>query len=157
MKIFTLGTSNRDIKDFLDILDFYQIKKVIDVRHWPTSKLFPHFQKENLKKFLESMNIQYYHLEKLGGFRKEGYQKYMETDEFRKGLQDLIEISLYEPTVIICAERLPWKCHRIFIAQKLEELGYEVLHIIEKGKIWNQKDQPKRIKPSCEKGKILRK
>jgi uncharacterized protein (DUF488 family) len=51
MKIFTLGTSNRSLKEFLEILNFYKIKRVIDVRHFPTSKLFPHFKKENLKNF----------------------------------------------------------------------------------------------------------
>ena len=73
MKIYTLGTSNRPLNEFLEILRKYQIETVVDVRHFPTSKLFPHFKKENLEKFLKESGIEYYHLEKLGGYRKGGY------------------------------------------------------------------------------------
>lgn len=157
MEVFTLGTSNRTQNEFLEILNHYQIKVVVDVRHFPTSKLFPHFKKENLEKILKENGMDYYHIEKLGGYRKGGYEEYTKTKEFKEGLEKLIEISKEKQTAIICAEKFPWKCHRAFIAQKLEEKGIKVLHILEKDKIWEPKKQPKEIKPTCQKAKFLKK
>ena len=157
MKIFTLGTSNRSLKEFLEILNFYKIKRVIDVRHWPTSKLFPHFKKENLEKFLKENKIEYFHIEKLGGYRKGGYEKYMETEDFKEGLENLIKFAKKEKAAIICAERFPWKCHRAFVSRKLEEKNFEVIHIIEKDRIWSPKKDPRKIKPVCQKEKFLKK
>ena len=151
MKVYTLGTSNRSIKEFLEILRDYQIEIVLDVRRWPTSKWFPHFKKENLKKFLKENKIEYFHFEKLGGFREGGYEKYTKTNQFKKALRELIKISKLKPTIIICAEKFPWKCHRAFIAKELEKEGIEVIHIIEKGRIWQPKKEPKEIKPKCQK------
>ena len=71
LKIYTLGTSNRKIEEFLEILEKYSIQTVIDVRRWPTSKWFEHFKKENLQKILEEKNIKYFHFEELGGYRYE--------------------------------------------------------------------------------------
>lgn len=149
--LFSLGTSNRKIEEFLEILNLYNIKKVIDIRHWPTSKLFPHFKKEFLETFLKENKIEYYHIEELGGFREGGYENYTQTKEFKKGLKKLLEIAQKENVAIICAEKFPWKCHRMFVAKELEKLGYKILHIIEKDKIWNPQSEPKEIKPSCEK------
>ena len=137
--IYTLGTSNRSIEEFLEILKFYKIKAVADVRRWPTSQRFPHFKKENLIKLLPQNNISYYHLENLGGYRIENYVNYMKTSTFKNALEELIEIAKKELTCIICAEKFPWRCHRRFIAKALEEKGFEVLHIIEKEKIWKPK------------------
>jgi uncharacterized protein (DUF488 family) len=156
MKIFTLGTSNRSLKEFLEILNFYKIKRIIDVRHFPTSKLFPHFKKENLERFLRENKIEYFHLEKLGGYRKGGYENYMETEDFKEGLENLIEFAKKKKTAIICAEKFPWKCHRAFISRKLEEKSFEIIHIIEKNRIWSPKREPKEIKPVCQKAKFLK-
>jgi uncharacterized protein (DUF488 family) len=139
MIIYTLGTSNRSEEEFLEILKFYQIKTIADVRRWPTSQRFPHFKKENLIKILFENNILYYHLEDLGGYRIENYENYMKTSTFKSALEKLIEIAKNDLTCIICAEKFPWRCHRRFIAKTLEEKGIEVLHIIEKGKIWKPK------------------
>lgn len=152
--IYTLGTSNRSIEEFFDILRFYQIQAVIDVRHWPTSKWFPHFKKENLILSCRDKEIDYYHYEKLGGFRKGGYEIYMESMEFKEGLKDLIKIAEKKITVIICAERLPWKCHRMLISRKLEDEKFEILHIIEKNHIWEPRKEPHEIKPLCQKKPI---
>lgn len=157
MKIFTLGTSNRSQREFLKILKKYKIETVVDVRHFPTSRLFSHFKKENLEKFLKEKKIDYYHIEKLGGFRDRGYENYMRTKEFKEGLENLIEIAKKKRTAIICAERFPWKCHRTFVSQKLEEKGFEVIHIIEENKIWEPKREPKEIKPTCQKERFLKK
>ena len=150
-KIFTLGTSNRKIEEFLEILKEYQIKIVIDVRRWPTSKYFEHFKKENLEKILTENNIQYLHFEKLGGYRSGGYQNYLKTKEFKEALKDLIKIAKNKTVVIICAERLPWKCHRAYIARLLKKRKIEIIHIIEKDRLWQLKKEPREIKPICQK------
>jgi len=139
MIIYTLGTSKRTQEEFLEILKYYQIKAIADVRRWPTSQRFPHFKKENLIKILPENSISYYHLEDLGGYRIENYENYMKTSTFKSALEKLIEIAKNDLTCIICAEKFPWRCHRRFIAKALEEKGIEVLHIIEKGKIWKPK------------------
>jgi len=157
MEIFTLGTSNRTLEEFLEILKEYKIGTVVDVRHWPTSRLFPHFKKENLERFLKENKIEYYHLEKLGGYREGGYQNYMKTDEFKEGLEELIRISQFyncekvKNVAIICAEKFPWKCHRALISQELEKRNFKVIHIIEKNRIWEPKKEPKEIRPTCQK------
>ncbi len=157
MEIFTLGTSNRSQKEFLEILKEYKIEAVVDVRHFPTSRLFPHFKKENLERFLREQKIDYIHIEKLGGFREGGYENYMKTKEFKEGLERLIEIAKKKKTAILCAERFPWKCHRAFISQELEKRNFKIIHIIEKDKIWEPKKEPKEIKPICQKAKVIKK
>ncbi|MDI6592005.1 MAG: DUF488 domain-containing protein [Patescibacteria group bacterium] len=149
--IFTLGTSNRHLDEFLGILNCYQIKLVVDVRRWPTSKWFEYFKKENLKKILSENNIEYLHFEKLGGYRSGGYEEYTKTKEFRQALEELVKILKNRKTVIICAEKLPWKCHRAYIGRELEKKGIEVIHIIEKDCLWLPRKEPKQIKPFCQK------
>lgn len=148
--IYTLGTSNRSIAEFLEILREYKIQTVIDVRRWPTSKWFSHFKKENLKKILAENSIKYFHLEKLGGYRSGGYQDYTKTEDFKKGIEDLIKIAKNK-TAIICAEKLPWRCHRSYIAQALEKKGIKIIHLIEKDRLWEPKKEPREIKASCQK------
>lgn len=156
IKIYTLGTSNRSIEEFLEILKRYQIEVVIDVRRWPTSKRFSHFKKENLEKILLENNIKYFHFEKLGGYRNGGYEAYTKTKEFKEALKELIKIAKNKNLVIICAEKFPWKCHRAYIARALEK-KFEVIHIIEKDRIWQPKKEPKEINPICQKKKFLNK
>lgn len=137
-KIYTLGTSRRSEEDFIEILLFYDIKTVVDVRRFPKSKL-QIFNKENLQELLEKEGISYIFLGlELGGFRKGGYEAYAETDEFRNGIGKLEE-SINNNAVIICAERFPWKCHRRWIARELHRRGWTVEHIIDKGKVWAPK------------------
>ncbi len=137
--IFTLGTGQRDIATFLKIIKDYHIDKIIDVRRFPTSK-YDHFQQSNLIKFFNDLDIKYIHLGvELGGFRKCGYEKYMETDEFARGIDEIVKTANKKNICIICAETLPWKCHRRFIAQRLMEMGYRVIHIIDEKHTWQQK------------------
>ena len=135
-KIYTLGTDRRSEEDFTEILFAYNIQSLIDVRSFPRSKI-PIFSKENLEDLLKREGIEYHFLGKeLGGLRKGGYVSYIITDEFNKGI-DLIEsIALYKMSVIICAEKLPWKCHRKWISRELHKRDWEVDHIIDKGKVW---------------------
>lgn len=128
-KIFTVGHSNRAVEDFIRILKEAGIEVVVDVRRFPRSK-FEHFNRENLESILKKNGIEYYYLgEKLGGFRKGGYENYTKTEEFEKGIQELIEIAQEKQTAVMCAEKLFFRCHRRFIAKRLEELGFEVIHL----------------------------
>jgi len=135
-KIYTLGTGQRSIEDFIEIINSYNIEAVIDVRSFPKSK-FEHFKRENLAPLLRKEGFEYYYLGKeLGGFRKGGYLAYTNTVEFEKGINILESIATARLSLIICAERFPWKCHRRFIARALHKKGWEIDHIIDKGKVW---------------------
>jgi len=135
--IYTLGTSNRSLEEFCEILQKFGIEQVIDVRSFPQSRRFPHFTRKNLEKALLLRGVAYIWLGKeLGGYRKEGYQNYMKTENFREGMQKLLALSSGKRSVILCAERFPWRCHRRFIAQRLEELGCELRHILDGEKVW---------------------
>jgi len=135
-KIYTLGTNRRNEEDFIEILFAYQIQNLIDVRRFPKSKI-PIFTRETLEPLLHREGIEYYFLgAELGGFRKGGYIAYTLSDEFIKGVTLLESIALKKTSVIICAERFPWKCHRKWITRELHKRGWEVEHIIDKGKVW---------------------
>ncbi len=134
--IYTLGTGRRTEDDFIEILFSYDIKTVIDVRRYPVSRI-PIFKKKYLENLLLSEGISYYFLgAELGGFRKGGYEIYAETEEFKAGIDRLEEIINDKKAVIICAEKLPWKCHRKWIARELFRRGWKVEHIIDKGRVW---------------------
>jgi uncharacterized protein (DUF488 family) len=135
-KIYTLGTNKRSEEDFIEILLAYNIQSLIDVRSFPRSKI-PIFRRENLEPALRLEGIEYHFLgAELGGFRKGGYIAYTITDDFSKGI-DLVEsVAFAKTSVIVCAERFPWKCHRKWIARELHKRRWEVEHIIDKGKVW---------------------
>lgn len=143
-RIYTIGHSNRPLNEFLDLLDRYRIRIVIDVRRFPKSSKFPYYNKENIEKILKKRGITYVWLGKLlGGYRSSGYEGYMKTKEYQEGIERLVEIvkSTKDSIAIMCSERLWFKCHRRFIAGTLVELGYDVIHIIEKNKIYSHKKQ----------------
>lgn len=132
MIIYTLGTSNRSFDEFVDILRRFEITSVVDVRRFPTSK-FEHFKRESLEESLKNIGIGYEYLgDLLGGYREGGYERYMDSADFRKGLQRLMELAEREKIAVICKERFPWKCHRWHIASGLVGRGAEVVHIIDK-------------------------
>jgi len=109
---------------------------VVDVRSFPQSR-FEHFKKENLAKILKEGGVDYiYSGNELGGFRKGGYLSYSKNIPYQEGISHLEQICRERITAFICAERFPWKCHRRFIASTLEERGWQVIHIIEKDRIW---------------------
>ena len=135
-RIYTLGTDRRSEEDFIEILFAYDIKSLIDVRSYPKSRI-PIFTRENLKNLLDREGIAYHFLGKEpGGFRKGGYVSYLVTDDFVKGVELLESIAMRDVSVIICAERFPWKCHRKWISRELHKRGWQVEHIIDKGKLW---------------------
>jgi uncharacterized protein (DUF488 family) len=135
-RIYTLGTDRRTEEDFIEILLAYNIQSLTDVRRFPKSKI-PIFRRENLEPLLRREGFEYHFLGKeLGGFRKGGYIAHTLTVDFIEGIALLESFALKKTSVIICAERFPWKCHRKWIARELHKRGWEVEHIIDKGKVW---------------------
>lgn len=134
---YTIGHSTRSWEEFVKILKAYEIKVIVDIRHFPTSKKFPWFCKEYMEKALKKEGIKYLWLKELGGYRKGGYANYMKTKEFEKGIEKLLEIAEKENTAILCAELLWWRCHRRYIADVLVKKGIEVVHI------WDEKKNEK--------------
>lgn len=144
--IYTIGHSTRKLEKLIDILKNFKIEVLIDIRHFPHSRHNPQFNKEILEKELSENNIQYLWLEKLGGFRKDGYLAYTETEDFKQGLKELIKIAEKKLTAIMCAEILWFKCHRKFVSDKLKELEFEVVHIFDKDKTQEHKFKENKIK-----------
>ena len=136
-RIYTLGTGRRSEEDFIEILFGYDIKTLVDVRSFPKSKM-PIFTRENLETLLKREGINYVFLgRELGGFRKGGYEAYTELRKIlEKGVDELESIAAKGTSVIICAERFPWKCHRRWISREFHRRGWQVEHIIDKGKVW---------------------
>lgn len=135
-KIYTLGTDRRSEEDFVEILFAYDINTVTDVRSYPKSRT-PIFTKSNLEALLQREGMSYLFLgPELGGFRKGGYEAYTGTEAFINGINRLEEVAIHNNTVVICAEKFPWKCHRKWIAREFHKRGWQVEHIIDKGKIW---------------------
>ena len=137
--IYTLGTGLRSAEDFMEILLACEIRAVIDVRSVPVSKM-PHFSKGPLSELLTSNSIAYHFFGKeLGGFRKGGYAAYITTKEFISGVEMIEAVAAAAVSVIICSEKLPWKCHRKWISMELQHRGWLVEHIIDKDKVWKPK------------------
>jgi uncharacterized protein (DUF488 family) len=146
-EVFTLGTSTRSTKEFLDLLAHYQIEAVIDARRFPTSR-FDHFIKENLAPLLQEKGIAYLYLgEELGSYRSGGYEAYMKSEEFEAGLARLQGVAEKKRVAIMCSERLPWRCHRRHIGRSLQERGWEVHHLIDPERVWIPKERKQEGSP----------
>lgn len=143
--IYTIGHSTWPIDEFNKILQAYEIELVVDVRTIPGSRHNPQFNGNELKYDLEWHGIGYIHLKELGGLRHttktsintgwtnlsfRGFADYMQTPEFMKGIELLIETSKLKQTVIMCAEAVPWRCHRSLIGDALVVRGIEVEDIM---------------------------
>ncbi len=134
--IYTVGTSTRSIDEFIELLRNHSIDVVVDVRKFPGSK-FEWFCGERLAELLNRASIDYVSMGvQLGGYRRGGYEAYTNTEAFRVGLKWLEEIAEKNRVAVVCAERLPWRCHRRFICFELEKKGWQVVHIIEQGRYW---------------------
>lgn len=145
--IHTIGTSTRKWEEFRELVKFYEIMALADVRRFPQSR-FEHFRMEKLASLCQREGLSYLYLgQELGGYRRGGYKAYTESEEFWIGLERLIVYAARQSTAILCAERFPWRCHRRFISQKLEEEGWEVVHIIERGKVWVPKNREEKQIP----------
>ncbi len=138
--VYTLGTSTRTWGEFVALLKHLGVEVVVDVRRFPTSR-FEYFKKEELARLLPKEGIAYSHSgEMLGGYRRRGYQAFLASEEFKRGLEELEEIARERKTAIVCAERLPWCCHRRFIGMELERQGWQVIHVIDERRSWKPKE-----------------
>ena len=149
-QIWTIGHSTRKIDIFISLLRENGITLVADVRLLPGSKRYPQFNKETLAQSLGEHGIRYEHFPQLGGRRKpqlgsknnawrneafRGYADHMETEEFREGIDRLVDLAHEAgPTAIMCAESLWWRCHRALISDLLKARGVEVTHIVDLAK-----------------------
>lgn len=147
--IWTIGHSTRTLEELVEMLHSFQIEMVVDIRSYPGSRRYPQFNKESLEISLPENNIHYIHLKKLGGRRKvrpdskntawrhiafRGYADYMETDDFKEGIQELENIAIKQRTAYMCSEAVWWRCHRSMVSDYLKVHGWKVLHIMGIGK-----------------------
>ncbi len=130
--LYTIGHSNRTADEFIDLLRQFEIQLLVDIRRFPTSK-WEWFKRENLESALALAGVKYIHLgDYLGGYRKGGYAKHMETEEFALGMQRLFELSSRQWTAVMCAEKMAFRCHRRYVAYHMQRRGIRVIHIIDK-------------------------
>ena len=149
LSVWTIGHSTRLIDEFVAGLKLFSIGALVDVRTYPGSRRYPQFNKPTLASSLAGVEIEYRHAPELGGRRRakpdslnmawrnemfRGYADYMETEEFREGIDRLLELAGESRTAIMCAEAVWWKCHRSLIADYLKAKGITVLHILGEGK-----------------------
>jgi len=143
--ILTVGHSTRPLESFIDLLQEHGVKKVVDIRTIPRSRHNPQFNREILPDHLKAAGIGYIHLPDLGGLRHahrdspnggwrnasfRGFADYMQTGEFEKALKRLIQFSKREQVALMCAEAVPWRCHRSLVADALKIRGIAVEHIV---------------------------
>jgi uncharacterized protein (DUF488 family) len=134
--IWTLGTGTKTPQEFISLLHTYSIQVVADVRRFPSSR-FPYFHRDAFRELIENAGLTYVWMgDNLGGYRKGGYEQHMGTDTFVEGLARLEELARQSPVAIVCAETLPWRCHRRHIAQALSRRGWDVVHIIDEKRTW---------------------
>lgn len=143
--IFTVGHSTRSFEELVELLRTHGVQRLVDVRTIPRSRHNPQFNRETLSRALRSRRIGYRHIKALGGLRRaradsinagwrnasfRGFADYMQTPSFCEGLERLLELAKQKPTAIMCAEAVPWRCHRSLIADALTARGYEVRDIM---------------------------
>jgi uncharacterized protein (DUF488 family) len=149
LELWTVGHSTRPLEEFIETLRSFEITVLIDVRSFPGSRRYPHFNRELLRVSLPEAGIEYQHFPELGGRRRvqphsnnmawrnktfRGYADYMETAEFREGVARLLKVASEGRTSIMCAEAVWWRCHRSLISDYLKASGVEVSHIMAVGK-----------------------
>jgi uncharacterized protein (DUF488 family) len=147
--IWTVGHSTRSGEEFGQILSSHGIQVLVDVRSFPGSRRYPQFNRDALAESLEKIGIRYRHEPKLGGRRPpradshntawrnasfRAYADHMETDDFRKGVEDLLELAASARVAVMCAEALWWRCHRSLISDYLKAAGHAVVHIVDQTK-----------------------
>ncbi len=145
--LFTIGHSTHSIEEFIALLNAHNVQHLLDVRSIPKSRHVPQFNSDQLPSALSAANIAYTHLRILGGRRStrkdsintgwrnasfRGYADYMATPQFAEGLAALTQIASTAPTAIMCAEAVPWRCHRSLIADAMMLKGWQVRDILTK-------------------------
>lgn len=145
-RIYTIGHSTRSIEELVGLLREHGIRTLVDIRRFPGSRRHPQFSKEALSRSLPERNVAYLHLEELGGRRRprrdspntfwdsepfRGYADHMASEEFRAAVERLL--ALEGRSCVMCAEAVPWRCHRNLLADDLVRRGVEVIHIVGAG------------------------
>jgi uncharacterized protein (DUF488 family) len=144
-RIFTVGHSTHPIDEFVDLLRAHGVEQIVDIRTIAKSRHNPQFWEDAMRESLPSNSIAYQRLEALGGLRGtnksspngawknasfRGYADYMQTDAFAAGLDELLALAERTPTAIMCAEAVPWRCHRSLVGDALLVRDVEVLDIM---------------------------
>jgi uncharacterized protein (DUF488 family) len=133
--VFTIGHSTRPIEEFIGLLQAHAVSRIVDVRTIPRSRHNPQFNQDSLPDSLKKAGLGYVHMPGLGGLRHakrgsiknaawrnasfRGYADHMQTPEFEQKLEELIQLAKQEQIAIMCAEAVPWRCHRSLIADAL--------------------------------------
>ncbi len=144
-RIHTIGHSTHSIEEFIALLKTFGIEVLVDIRRYPGSRRYPHFNSAELASALAATGIAYRHMEELGGRRSprpdspnsgwrntsfRGYADYMETEPFRLAINRLEELASQKSVAIMCSEAVWWSCHRALVADYLKSRGWEVHHIL---------------------------
>jgi uncharacterized protein (DUF488 family) len=145
LRIYTIGHSTRPIDELIDLLRPVGVEVLIDIRTIPESRKNPQFGQQSLERSLLAAGIEYRHMKSLGGLRKpardsintawrnasfRGYADYMQTEEFARAVDELIAAGTDKRVAIMCAEAVPWRCHRALVSDALLVRGAEVVDII---------------------------
>jgi uncharacterized protein (DUF488 family) len=165
-EMMTVGHSNRSFEEFAELLQAHGVHLVADVRTMPRSRHNPQFNRETLPSELAKIGVEYRHVPLLGGLRRarpesintgwrnlsfRGYADYLQTADFEAGLSELLALSAAKRTAVMCAEAVPWQCHRSLIGDVLTARGVEVRDILTAAKA-----EPHRMTPFArvEDGKV---
>ena len=145
MTIYTVGHSSRSLDEFIRLLKAHGVDMLVDIRKLPGSNKYPHFNQDELAASLARVGIGYIYLEELGGRRKpskdsqntawrnrsfRAYADHMETDEFKRGVDELLGYAREKRVSIMCSEAVWWRCHRALVADYLKAAGVTVCHIM---------------------------
>lgn len=143
--MLTIGHSTRPVAEFVEMLRAHSVRALVDVRTVPRSRHNPQYNRETLPGVLAEAGIEYIHMPELGGLRHprpdspnmgwrnasfRGYADYMQTEAFTQALERLMAIDADRPAAVMCAESVPWRCHRSLIADALLARGIPVHHIL---------------------------
>jgi uncharacterized protein (DUF488 family) len=148
-RLYTIGHSTRPLEDLIETLQAHEIKTLVDIRAFPMSRRLPQFNRESLEVSLSSAGIRYVWMKTLGGYRKKiredspnialrnttfrNYADYMLTGEFEAAITELLALADKSRTAYMCAERVYFRCHRMFVSDWLVAHGQEVMHIDDTG------------------------
>ena len=147
--VWTVGHSTRSTEEFGKILLAHGIQVLVDVRSFPGSRRYPQFNRAELSQTLAEIGIEYRHEPRLGGRRTpradshntawknasfRAYADHMESEEFRRGVEELLEVAAGARTAVMCAEAVWWRCHRSLISDYLKAEGHTVIHILDQSR-----------------------
>src|SRR5580704_3897310 len=156
--LYTIGHSTRSLDEFIAVLQAHSVQILVDIRSFPMSRRLPHFNREALEKTLSEAGVRYVWLKELGGRRKKirddspnvalrndsfrNYANYMLTEEFQRGIAELIKLAEQSRTAYMCSERVYFRCHRMLVSDWLVAHGHSVFHIDGTGPVKPHKMMP---------------